>query len=68
MITPGQWGDSPQARGLIEGLPGVGHVFMDAAYDADHLRLFIAQELGAMRTAVRNMWTPPETLAFGPSG
>lgn len=38
MITPGQWGDSPQARGLIEGLTGVSHVIMDAAYDADHLR------------------------------
>jgi transposase len=30
-ITPGQWGDSPQAHGLIEGLKGVSHVIMDAA-------------------------------------
>ena len=43
----GQWGDSPQARGLIEGLPGVGHVIMDAAYDADQLREFIANDLRA---------------------
>ena len=47
MITPGQWGDSPQARGLIEGLEGVGHVIADAAYDAGHLRDFIAANLGA---------------------
>lgn len=46
-ITPGQWGDSPQARGLIEGLNGVGHVVADAAYDADHLRTLIVQELQA---------------------
>jgi len=30
-ITPGQWGDSPQARGLIEELRGARHVIMDAA-------------------------------------
>lgn len=46
-ITPGQWGDCPQARGLIEGLEGVDHVIADAAYDADYLRDFIAQELSA---------------------
>lgn len=46
-ITPGQSGDCPQARGLLEGLSGVGHVIMDAAYDADHLRSFIADDLGA---------------------
>ena len=47
-------GDSPQARGLIEGLSGVGHVIMDAACDADHLRSFIADELGAMAHIKRN--------------
>ena len=47
MITPGEWGDSPQARGLIEGLKGVGHVIMGTAYDADRLRAFIAGDLGA---------------------
>ena len=47
IITPGQWGDSPQARGLIEGLRGVRHVIADAAYDADHLRAFIHDDLGA---------------------
>lgn len=46
-ITPGQWGDSPQARGLIDGLDGVDHVVADAAYDADHLRAFIAESLRA---------------------
>lgn len=46
-ITPGQWADSPQARGLIEGLRGVRHVICDAAYDADHLRSFITRDLGA---------------------
>ena len=46
-ITPGQWGDGPQARGLLEGLHGVGHVVADAAHDADPLRAFIAQHLGA---------------------
>ena len=46
-ITPGHRGDSPQARGLIDGLEGVGHVIADAAYDADHLRDFIAEDLGA---------------------
>ena len=31
VVTPGHWGDSPQAAGLIEGLRGVGHVVADAA-------------------------------------
>lgn len=53
-ITPGQWGDSPQARGLIAGLSGVEHVIMDAAYDADHLRNFIADDLGATAHIKRN--------------
>jgi len=46
-VTPGQWGDCPQAIRLIEGLAGVGHVIADAAYDADYLRRFIADKLGA---------------------
>lgn len=53
-ITPGQWGDSPQACGLIDGLKGVGHVIMDAAYDADHLRAFIAKDLCATAHIKRN--------------
>ena len=40
-LTPGQCGDCPPARGLIEGLVGVGHVMADAAHDADDLRHFI---------------------------
>lgn len=45
--TPGHRGDAPQAEALLSGLPGVGHVIADAAYDADPLRTFIADELGA---------------------
>lgn len=47
-ITPGQWGDCPEAQLLLKGLGGVGHVIADAAYDADGLRRFLAQDLGAM--------------------
>ena len=50
----GQWGDSPQACGLIEELSGVGHVIMDAAYDADRPRIFIADDLNAMAQIKRN--------------
>ncbi|SIS70180.1 transposase, IS4 family [Paracoccus saliphilus] len=53
-ITPGQWGDCPQAQGLIDGLSDVGHVIMDAAYDADYLRDFIANDLGAVAHIKRN--------------
>ena len=54
VITPGHWGDCPQARALIEGLEGVGHVIADAAYDADHLRTFIAEDLGAKAQIKQN--------------
>lgn len=53
-ITPGHWGDCPQARELLEGLDGVGHVIADAAYDADHLRAFIAADLGATAQIKQN--------------
>ena len=53
-ITPGHWGDCPQAQGLIDGLEGVGHVIADAGYDADPLRDFIAQELGATAQIKQN--------------
>lgn len=53
-ITPGHWGDCPQAQGLITGLEGVGHVIADAAYDADHLRDFIVQDLGAVAQIRQN--------------
>ncbi|MFB9048093.1 IS5 family transposase [Sphingobium indicum] len=46
--TPGQYGDCPQAQTLLSGLEGVGHVIADAAYDADPLRAFIADDLGAI--------------------
>ncbi|ENR01144.1 hypothetical protein C046_01770, partial [Brucella melitensis UK22/06] len=45
--TPGHYGDCPQASSLLSGLEGVGHVIADAAYDADHLRAFIASDLKA---------------------
>ena len=45
--TPGHYGDCPQAQALLSGLQGVGHVIADAAYDADPLRAFIADDLGA---------------------
>lgn len=54
LITPGHWGDCPQAHGLLEGLEGVGHVIADAGYDADHLRDFIAGELGAVAQIKQN--------------
>ena len=44
---PGQYGDHPQARTLLRGLKGVGHVIADAAYDTGPLRASIANELGA---------------------
>ncbi len=46
--TPGQHGDRPQAEALLAGLQGVRHVIADAAYDADPLRVFIADSLGAV--------------------
>jgi putative transposase len=45
--TAGHRGDCPQAAALIAGLPGVEHVIADAAYDAEHLRARIADQLGA---------------------
>ena len=54
LITPGHWGECPQARGLPEGLEGVGHVIADAGCDADHLRDFIATELGATAQIKQN--------------
>ncbi len=39
---------------MIEGLKGVGHVIADAGYDADHLRSFIADDLGATAQIKQN--------------
>ena len=60
-ITPGHWGDCPEAQPLLTGLEGVGHVIADAGYDADPLRGFIAQELGAKAQIKPNpvRTTPP---------
>ena len=44
----------PQARGLVEGLTAAQQGTMDAAYDADHLRTYIANELGATAHIKRN--------------
>ena len=54
VVTPGQWGDCPQALGLIEGLKDVGHVLADAAYGADYLRRFIVDDLGAQTQIKQN--------------
>src|SRR3546814_9977126 len=43
----GQYGDCPQAQTLLSGLEGVGHFIADAACDADPLRAFIVDDLGA---------------------
>ena len=39
---------------MIEGSEGVGHVIADAGYDADHLRSFIADDLGATAQIKQN--------------
>ncbi|MEG4641445.1 hypothetical protein VB636_00960, partial [Paracoccus sp. APAP_BH8] len=46
-ITPGHWADSPQAKGLICGLTGIGHVIADIGCDTDALCRFIAEEMRA---------------------
>ncbi len=45
---------APPSRRIASQSPGVGHVIVDAAYDADHLRAFIADELGAEAHIKRN--------------
>jgi transposase len=60
--TPGQYGDRPRAEVLLEDLHGVGHVIADATYDADRLRAFITDELGAtpqIKANPRRAATPP---------
>lgn len=60
--TPGHYGDRPQAEALLSGLQGVGHVIADAAYDADTLRAFIADDLRAtahIKTNPSRATTPP---------
>ena len=42
-ITPGQRGDAPIARGLLEPLPAGSLCAADAAYDSDSLRLFLTE-------------------------
>lgn len=46
ILTPGQWGDVPQAPVLLAGLRP-RHVLADKAYDSDGLRKLIA-DLGAV--------------------
>jgi transposase len=60
--TPGQWGDRPQAETLLAGLKGVGHAIADAAYDADPLRAFIVDDLGATAHIKANPSREPSTL------
>lgn len=49
-MTPGQWGDAPQAQALLEGLRP-RHVIADAAYDSGAIRRQIA-DLGG-RACIR---------------
>ena len=42
-ITPGQRGDAPIARSLLEPLPPGALCAADAAYDSDRLRLFLTE-------------------------
>jgi transposase len=51
-LTAGQRGDCPQAYGLIDGLPAEV-VMADAAYDADPLRMAIAEK-GALAVIPNN--------------
>ena len=44
-LTPGQAGDTPQARPLLAGLHP-GHIMADRAYDAGLLRDFIVEQGG----------------------
>ena len=48
----------PQAQGLTEGRTEAQHVIMDATCDADHLRAFIADHLGARAHIKRNRECP----------
>lgn len=58
-ITPGQWGDSPQTRRLIEGLTEAQHVIMDAAYDADDLGATAHSKRNPARREDRSIdWMP----------
>lgn len=44
-LTPGQFGDAPQAEALLDGLHP-RHVIADAAYDSDAIRNQIQQAKG----------------------
>lgn len=44
----GNGATAPRPRRCWQALKGVGHVIADAAYDADPLRTFIADNLGAI--------------------
>ncbi|MEO0360518.1 MAG: hypothetical protein AAF322_05390 [Pseudomonadota bacterium] len=46
-IPPVKRGDRPQAKGPIADLKAVAHVICHATYDADHLQIIIADDLGA---------------------
>ena len=46
--------DSPHARGWVKGLTDAQHVTIEAAYEANQLRDFIADDLGATAHIKRN--------------
>jgi len=53
-ITRRHRGDRPRAQGLIAGTKDVGHVIAEAGSDADALRAFIANDLGAVAQIKQN--------------
>jgi len=60
--TPGHHGDCPQAKALLSGLKGVGHLIADAAYDGDQLRAFIVDDFNAIaqiKAPASRAMTPP---------
>jgi transposase len=50
----GELGRLPAGTCPDRGLGGVGHVIADAGYDADHLRTFTADDLGATEQNKQN--------------
>jgi transposase len=63
-LTPGQRGDAPIARGLLEPLPPGSLCAADAAYDSDRLRLFLIER--GTRPVIPNNPTRKHLHPFDP--
>jgi len=63
-ITPGQRGDAPVARGLLEALPPARLCAADAAYDSDALRVFLVER--GTRPVIPNNPTRKHIHPFDP--